>query len=203
MAIIGVDVDGILADFSAGYAKVLIKTSGRDLFPCKPYDPPCWYWAEPLGYTKEEDTVALDWVKQSENFWQNLEPYADAGSVIDRLWKLQALGHDVYFITNRPGINSKRQTERWIWERTAVLMPAPTVLVSEHKGMSAAALELTHYIDDKPSNCTDVIKHRGLKTLVYLMDRSWNAEGAGTYVTRVKSVHEMLDAVEGKVTVGV
>lgn len=202
MAIVGIDIDGILADFQTGFAPVLVKTSGRDLFPYHPYsDPPCWDWPEYLGYSKEEVTGALNDVKSNPKFWEKLEAYPDVDEIMNRLWNMQKAGHEVYFITNRMGITPKHQTDRWLYARTPSILPSPTVLVSAQKGMSAAALELTHYIDDKPSNCTDVIKYRGLKTLTYLLDRPWNQEGAGSYVQRVKSVNEMLDVVEGKVPV--
>lgn len=203
MARCGIDVDGVLALFDKAFTQVLIKTSGKDLFPAHPYAPPCWNWCEPLGYSKEEESAAWDAVKASKDFWRNLDTYPETESVIDRLWTMQKQGHDVYFITNRMGINPKRQTEDWLNDLTPTLWPSPTVLVSAHKGLSAAALELTHYIDDKPSNCTDVVKAMGVKCRTYLLDRTWNQEGAGTYVPRLKSVHEMLDVVEGKVPVGV
>lgn len=200
-ATLGVDLDGVLAQFDDSFTKLLIKTSGRDLFPAHPYLPPCWNWCEPLGYTKDEESAAWEAVKQSKDFWRNLAAYPETENVITRLWALQKHGHDVYFITNRMGVKPKRQTEDWLADYTPTLYPVQTVLVSAQKGMCAAALELTHYIDDKPSNCHDVVV-KSPNTKTYMMDRSWNQGVEISGVPRVKSVNAMLDAIEMEMYVG-
>lgn len=196
---IGCDVDGVLACFDGSFSKVLIETSGKNLFPKLPYDPPCWDWCAPLGYTKEDETRAWEFVKNSPNFWATLGTYHDTGTVLDKLIEAEVVdGAEVYFITNRMGKGPKWQTEEWFRNNG---YDYPTVLVSAHKGMSAAALELDLYIDDKPSNCDDVVKARGLKTKVFLMDRSWNQDYDAKYVTRVSSVLDMLKEVDVPITV--
>lgn len=192
---IGIDVDGVLADFNVSYQKVLIGITQKNLFGTLPYDPPEWNYVEPLGYTKEDDQKAWDWIKISPMFWRDLPRYPEAANEIGRLISLSFKGHSVYYITNRMGNNPKHQTERWLYRNGYMVSThAPTVLVTAHKGLAAAALELDCYIDDKPSNCEDVIKQRGLKTATYLMDRTWNQRFEGKYITRVKSISEMLDA---------
>lgn len=199
MANIGVDVDGVLARFDEEFSKVLIHVTGKNLFPYLPYDPPCWEWTEPLGYTREEEGKAWDFVKKSTVFWQTLPAYKDAGNVVKTLIEHSIKGDSVYYITNRMGQNPKKQTERFLYNLGYFgSIHVPTVLVTAHKGLAAAALELDCYIDDKPSNCDDVVKHRGLKTQVFLQDRNWNQDFNGKYVTRVKSVLEMLEIVKPK-----
>lgn len=190
---IGVDVDGVLAIFDQGYTDVLIKTSGRDLFPTKPYDPPCWDWTAPLGYTKEEDKAAWQAVLDSTNFWRTLPAYPDASRNLGLLGALDAGGHEVYFITTRFGIKPKAQTTEWLYRNGYT--GTPSVIVSSKKGPIAEGLGLDVFIDDKPSNCTDVLKHCGTSCKVYLLDRSWNQEADFKYVTRIKSIKAMLEDI--------
>lgn len=159
MKIIGVDVDGVLADFNTDYRRLLCETTGRDLFNGETpeigkgcWEPPCWYYAEHYGYTKEEDKRVWDiMLRDSHTFWQNLQPYPGSPQFLQSLRLVNA---DVYFITTRPGLSCKHQTEVWL-ERHGY--PRPTVLIARgDKGGVASTLRLTHFIDDRPENCIDV-----------------------------------------------
>lgn len=193
--IFGIDIDGVLAKFDPKFTELLIKTTGKNLFPHLPYDPPTWDWFGPLGYTKED--VHKTWLAADEDpyFWQTMGYYQDVPATIDRLWRLQKLGHSVYFITNRRGANPKKQTEYWLYHLTTTIMPPPTVIVSEQKGMVCSALKVGAYIDDKPENCQDVVKWCGLNCRTFLQDRTWNQGELSKYITRVNSVEDMLNCV--------
>jgi hypothetical protein len=184
----------VLAIFDQGYTNKLIEVTGRDLFPTKPYAPPCWDWVQPLGYTKQEEVRAWEAVCEDPEFWEKLPPYPETESVLTRLFDLECNGHEVYFITNRMGVAAKNQTFAFLRNHG---YQEPTVLVTAKKGPSAFALDLHCYIDDKPSNCRDVIKYMGLNCKTFLMDRSWNQapEDEIKYAPRVKSVHDFLDKV--------
>ena len=57
---LGIDVDGVLANFSKGYAELIIELTGKNLFqPGDIEDPPVWDWDILRGYTKEE--VSATW----------------------------------------------------------------------------------------------------------------------------------------------
>ena len=196
--IIGVDVDGIIANFQRDYQELFVKLTGESRWPGGiPYAPPRWDYAthSDVGYTKEEDAKVWKYIEESPNFWANLPGYPDTQKSIDRLWNLQKSGHDVYFITNRSGKTAKAQTESFIYQYTPSMLPPPTVIVSAQKGLSCTAINASVYIDDKPSNCRDVIKARGLATKVFILDRTWNQEEDSKYIARVGSVDEMLDIV--------
>lgn len=185
---LGFDVDGIFADFVAGFNNHLIETSGRNLVPADFKDATEWNWSLGLGYTKEEVSTAWDAIKASNDFWVELPGFGDTFDVLKRIMELD---HDVYFITHRMGQLPQLQTQVWLmgygYEKP------PSVLVSSHKGLSVKALELDAYIDDKPLNCWDVREtYPACKTFV--MNRSWNARAEFTSeYSRVDSVHEMLD----------
>lgn len=185
--VIGVDVDGVLADFNQSYRNMLIATSGKDLFKGET-DPPCWNYAPAYGYTQEEDTAAWSNITKSYCFWRNLSALKHAG---DFLWALAA-SHlvpvpdksRVYFITSRPGLDVKGQTERWLH---ALGVPNPTVLiVGNHfdKGPVASALSLTHFVDDKPENCLAVRATRHNACTVFCPPYRYNTMEHGWLKTK-------------------
>jgi len=52
---LGIDVDGVLADFVTAYKNLYIATTGRDTFN----GTPCWDFDLAAGYTKEERSVVI------------------------------------------------------------------------------------------------------------------------------------------------
>lgn len=204
---IGIDVDGVLADFNSAYIKLLKALPGQNLFP-EPYTPDTWYYPEKLGYSKAQiDSVWAD-IKVNPYFWRDLEPYNDDdGSTADTIREWMSK-HDVYFITARPGVSAKRQTEHWLQAYLEPLSyPTPTVLVTSDKAGACEILSLDHYIDDRRSNIVDcatfcVHEATGVPTVsLYLLDRQWNQDARHHHpiedypnVVRVASIAEM-DAI--------
>lgn len=176
---IGVDIDGVLADFNKAFIERVIHVTRKDLFPRRPFDIPTWNYPEHYGYSaKEVDTVWWHIINDTQ-FWARLPAYADTNAALRYLGdRISCHGDDVYFITARPGLEAKAQTEAWLlghWPLAHV--PELTVLISQHKGMCAAALDLDVYIDDRDLNVTAVALCRDAsQTRVLLMDRPWNRD---------------------------
>ena len=197
---IGCDVDGILADFNNGFAEVLRRVTERDLLPSDVSNPPVWDWPEHYGYTKAEVGAAWDDVRRGGVFWADLKVVKGS----ERFVQDMPLSPDdeLYFITNRVGLNVKHQTEEWLEGDTYV--GYPTVLIAGEKGPLAKSLRLTHFIDDKGSNCADVIL-ASPETQVFLLDRNYNrSEQAGLLILAAKvkghfkvihNVSEFIDAL--------
>lgn len=165
---IGVDVDGVLAEFNQGYRQELIKVCGRDHLGGD--EPPCWHWAEEVGYSKEEDAQAWEAIKGSPSFWMGLRPLLEAPETITILNSLYHQGHEVYYISHRFGTGAHVQTAAWLMQQGALM---PTVLMSGDKGPIAKGLELTHFIDDKPENALEVrLQAPSCKT--FLLSKSYN-----------------------------
>lgn len=165
-------MDGILARFDGKFTKLLIEVSGEDKIngALDVEHPPTWDWPEYYGYHSQHISQAWSRVKQSGDFWATLPALPDARVLSENMpWAV----HDVYFITNRPGYNAKHQSERWLREN--VKIENPTVLVSAKKGMSAAALELDIYVDDKGENIQDVEREYP-DTRAYLITRPYNID---------------------------
>jgi hypothetical protein len=160
--IIGVDIDGVLANFNAGYRRKLIEVTGRDLIPeevCRGSrpgeEPPCWNYAPHYGYTREEDHATWESIKSDYQFWQSLQPLP-GGTAMLRTLKAAEFERDaeIYFITSRPGRTAKEQTEWWL--QTRGFSHATVMIARGEKGFFANGLGLTHFVDDKPENCESV-----------------------------------------------
>ena len=86
--------------------------------------------------------------------------------------------HDIYFLTNRGGINAKRQTEVWLKE-FVTHYHTPTVLLTNdvtgiNKGLLLRGLGANVFIDDKFENVQKAVEYSP-STHVYLYNRKYNA----------------------------
>jgi 5'(3')-deoxyribonucleotidase len=189
---LGIDVDGVLADFNTAFIAYVIKVTGVDFFPARPFDIPCWNYPQYYGYSEKQVTAVWDVVKQDGRFWRTLPTYPNSRLSLNRLIDCGLRGDDVYYITNRMGVTPKCQTERWI---RMLGYAYPTVLITGDKAGAARVLELDAYIDDKWENCDAVSKtvYRGIRVRTFLLDRPWNREMAPKLVTRVGSIAAMLN----------
>lgn len=187
---IGVDVDGVLADFNSSFINLVIAETGVDLFPKRPFDIPTWNYPEYYGYTAQQTSDVWEKIKRDPYFWSLLPGYPLTRASLEYLnWRQSECRDDVYFITARPGQTAKQQTEFWLRESGAV---NPTVLISDKKGACAVALELNCYIDDRLENANDVARE-GVRT--FLMDRPWNkTPGLGWGIQRVTTVIGIAEA---------
>lgn len=173
---IGIDIDGVLANFNLAYIKLLNEISGKN----EPLDhqPTRWHYEAELGFTANHVTEAWKRIEESETFWHELEEIKENTDYLRDWGHTPATGEEVYFITARPGKMVKLQTEDWLrsdgdWNSIWYL---PTVLISSAKGLCAKALNLDIYIDDRTENIRDV-QETSPSTRAYLINRSYNEGG--------------------------
>lgn len=163
---LGVDVDGVVANFNAAYRKVCQELFGGT------YDeePTCWGYGN-WGLTAEQHSWAWQKIKSTLDFYAWLEPLeCMRGFNMERF----ADSHDLFFITTRPataGASITKQTAFWL--QSFLRVPFQTVLVTKNKGEYARVLKLDAFIDDKPENLVDVQEHSP-NTGVYLCNASHN-----------------------------
>ncbi len=192
MAIFWIDVDGVLAAFNTGFRKIVVETTGKDLFGenWTPDDITAWnYTKDQYGYTPEEDKAAWNAVKESPSFWYDLPPLTGA---FDFLQSLSGdFIEDIYFITTRMGKHVKVQTEEWLF--TNGYRDVPTVLISSDKAKCCEALKITHYIDDKNENCQSVSV---TNTKCYMLAKPWNQKQAN--VPRIDTLQEFLEVLKAE-----
>ena len=200
---LGLDLDGVLANFNEGFRRRLISANGRDMNiqpnPTGPY----WDWPQYYGYTNDEVKATWDSIRTDPDFWQYLEAMPGASAFLNWLWRIVADTNwnngrfteehnvEVYFLTSRNhGPMVKRQTELWLlrngWEG-----PATVLITRGSKGPIAKSLGLTHVLDDRPENLLSVMEHTMGDCWPLLFHQEHNAEfdaEGGAVFTRVMTL---------------
>lgn len=197
MAKIGIDCDGVIADFNKSFIPKVIEVTGEDKFPPRPFDIVTWNYPESYSYTPEQTSAVWEVIKNDPTFWLNLDPYEETQICLEHLASLVEEGHEIYFVTNRPGVMAKLQTEDWL--NNNGFNDFPTVLISAQKGEMAHALELDWYIDDKTGNIIDVFE-KSPNTNSFLLGRTWNQNDG---VPVIASLSDFLRMVDMSLEVGV
>lgn len=192
---IGFDVDGVLSDFVPPYRKLIVDVTGHDLFPADfdSANPATWHFEKALGYTNRELDKVWAAIRASNVFWSQAKALPGMDALRAAYLDGGLRKENLYFITARPGITAKAQTEIWLQNQGIRL---PTVLMAADKGTAARLLDLDAYIDDKLENYWDVRQartendvERGVNVL---LDYAHNQSDTMTE-RRVKSVAEFLD----------
>jgi len=219
---IGVDLDGVLADFASAYRSVKAQLALEGIAGALPEAPlidtdddgECGV-GEPLPgpgrglrlpravagkQGGDKGDSVWERICRTENFWSTLAPIHPA--VIPRLNRLARTRRwDVYFITRRPetaGESVQRQTHRWL---VAQGFDTPSVLVVRGpRGTLAGALNLDFMIDDSHTGCVDVISDSSTKVFMVVGARPTpprsTAAAKKLGISPVASVGAALDAIE-------
>lgn len=153
---IGFDLDGVIANFTDSYAAILTKQTGIKFPKNSASWPTVWYWDRAAGITKAQEKAAWDEITNTA-FWAELPILPEGRETLGELQALRFAGHQIYFITSRPGRFAKLLTEQWLRDHG---FPGATVLIADKKGPLADGLQLDVFVDDKPENCEDVFNAR-------------------------------------------
>lgn len=191
---IGIDIDGVIADFTNPHKKKLEQISGHKPDWDEKTDPNCWSWEEVYGYSKEHTRQFWDHTAsvQGWEFWRELPTLCtmEEREIISGL----CTDNDVFFISSRPIVHRKT-TDRWLHRQFGESTEFTTIL-TRFKGHIAAGLELHAMIDDKPENLVDVLRYRGRACKPFLLNRPWNQVDVSSSIIRVNSITEALDLLE-------
>ncbi len=195
--IIALDLDGVLANWTDSYVRLITETSGRRLLPA-PYTPATWHFDIDAGYTQDERRVAKRAMRASHDFWIDLDPL-DNMETLRLMWPSLIFDHDVYFVTNRVGTDAKWQSERWLMLHLGdATIDTPTVLIARDntKGAIAASLGADIFVEDRLDNARDIVT-KSPKTRTYLLDYPYNRDQADLVTpppyTRIRTLGEMFD----------
>lgn len=194
--VLGIDVDGVLADFNTSFAEAVIEVTGTDLFPKDWREaikdktfPTTWNWDLDAGYTKEQSRKTWEQgILTSSKFWKSLAPLPGAVDAIKQFNRMSNEGHEVYFLTHRNGKKAKQQTEEWLYD---LGMNYPTVLLTGNKLPVLDNLGVQFFIDDKLATVNEVYRAGVVKHL-YLFNSPWNNEGREKGLSSVHTVEEAL-----------
>jgi hypothetical protein len=159
---LGVDIDGVLADFRAAFRDAARECLRRD-----------------VAVDSEPDEAALShseidrvWthIGRSANWWMSVKAYEP--DEIANLYALARSGKwEICFLTKRPasaGDAVQFQTQWWL-EQQGFYLPA-VITVPGSRGDLANALRLDLVIDDQFVNCAEVIGAGPTKALLMLRD---------------------------------
>lgn len=178
---IGLDVDGVLADFNSGFADLLDRLYRDQPKPWRPegerFLPETWQWPQKYGWSREQESIAWEHVKDPyRSWWSYRAPYPGTTALLVTLRHEIQAGHlVVYFVTSRLGRTAHLQTVRWLEKQG---LPMPQVCIArgaDHKYELAEALELEWYLDDRDKNVVAVSKY--CDASVY--SQPWNQELTG------------------------
>lgn len=177
---IGVDIDGVLADFQGGWITRYFDWFGRSI----PQDQYGEWDAFLQAFDTPEEFWA--WTDAVPGFWANLEPITGA---LGGVYQLLRGGHELVLITSRhPKVRA--QTEAWVKANWPVgKLPQLHHLPSAQKG----TIDCQIYIDDAPK----VLEGLGNKPCVLIFDQPWNREVKGAKnLHRVRGWGEVVRFVE-------
>jgi hypothetical protein len=166
---LGIDVDGVLADFRSAFRQASKSSLGHAIGDQA--DPKS---SESLG----EKDVARVWehIGRTSNWWMTLRPYEP--DQVERLYRVtRDAGWEVFFLTNRPasaGDTVQFQTQWWI-ERHGFYLPS-VLTVPGSRGEVANGLRLDLVIDDLIMNCVEVVSASTAKALLLLRNGDKAAE---------------------------
>jgi 5'(3')-deoxyribonucleotidase len=147
---IGVDIDGVLANFSQAAREVC-----KEIFDGRPDDglvQTTWAF-DSLGISGAEEKLLWKEIDIRPNWWMHLKKLLNTSTL-----KTLTDTHRVVFITNRKdgtGWPIEQQSAEWLKQHFWLFNP--TVLISDKKGPVADGLKLDYYIDDRPKNVQEVL----------------------------------------------
>jgi hypothetical protein len=185
---LGIDVDGVVADFRTAFRAIAERELG----------------IAPDDIEKELSKPEVErlWrnVSAASNWWLDVPAYEP--DQIERLYaQVRRARWEVFFMTSRPpsaGDSVQLQTQVWL-ERYGFYLPSVLTTPSGARGELARALRLDLALDDRLVNCLEIISASNAKALMILRAPSdpragETAEARGIGV--VPTLGQALDAVE-------
>ena len=198
------DIDGVLADFIWGFTKLGEQYTGTP--PTNTWNQLQWDGFN--GIDEKLQEKLWEWIGNSNYFWQSLPPLIDRVEAAQIREMIVSPESQVYFVTNRIGLNVRGQTEAWL--RRWLELPSwanPTVIIARSKGEVAKAVMADFSIDDKAENAWCIgwlTTPQNTKTpdcRSYLLDRPYNrydSKVGSSKIRRVATLQEFLNDVKEK-----
>lgn len=201
---IAIDIDGVLAQFSESFAK-LLNANEPGVVP-DGFKFTSWGWPDTIRKGLEDTGWGL--VRETENFWTTLEPYEDN---LEALRKFLVNNRDVevFYVTSRTpsaGRSTLFQSNTWLTSqgvrvRNSTTIVMPYTLGKGHpitKGQLYRDLAIDASIDDYPKNIHGALQasldYRTGHT-PFLLDRPWNERAGELDAFRVASLKEYLNLI--------
>jgi uncharacterized HAD superfamily protein len=185
---VGLDIDGVLADFLSPFLKILAQRVGTaPIDPQSITDPS--FLKHPF-VSNEVISECMVEVSYQERFWQELEPLPTA-----RHWQaLDTLSRDqrLVFVTHRyerDTYSIHKVTCDWLTKHGVT---NPVVhFTQDHKSELVRKLKIQLFVDDRHENCLDVAENT--EAVVMMPHRSYNGSFQHPKVQRIQDLEELFD----------
>jgi hypothetical protein len=188
---VGFDVDGVIANFNKTFRETATKVEAiagsRDR-------------SDPAARALAADAMKRVWdhISRTAQWWLQLDAYEP--EQIERLYRTSRDRRwEVYFMTTRPssaGETTQFQTQWWLETHG---FPLPSVLtVPGSRGDAANALKLDIAVDDRLTNCVDIIAASRAKALLLLRndDHTVRDQALARGIGVVSTLASAIDAIE-------
>jgi hypothetical protein len=188
---VGFDVDGVIANFNKTFRETAARIEGG----AGSHDR-----SDPGGRALAADAMKRVWdhISRTSQWWLQLEAYEP--EQIQRLYRTSRERRwEVYFMTTRPssaGETTQFQTQWWL---ECNGFPLPSVLtVPGSRGDAANALKLDIAVDDRLTNCVDIIAASRAKAVLLLRrdDPTVRDQALARGIGVVNTLAAALEAIE-------
>jgi hypothetical protein len=185
---LGIDVDGVVADFRSAFRALAQRELG-----IAPED------AE-SDLTKADVERLWRAVAGKPNWWLDVPAY-EPDQIVRLYSRVRQSRWEVFFMTSRPpsgGDTVQLQTQVWL-ERYGFFLPSVLTAPAGARGELARSLRLDLALDDRIVNCLEITSASNAKAVMVLRDSTEanareSAEARGVGV--VSTFAEALDAIE-------
>jgi uncharacterized HAD superfamily protein len=189
---IGLDIDGVLADFVSPFLLVLEGRTG-----CGPIDPQTYVdlnFSGHPGLSKEIVTECVMKISNDPKFWEQLSPLpsTDQWKLLDGLSRQQKL----IFVTHRyecDNYSIHEVTCDWL-KQHGVSRPV-VYFTQKQKSDLITSLKVELFVDDRHENCRDVAENT--EAVVLMPHRSYNQSFNHPRVQRIQDLNELFVYLEG------
>ena len=151
---IALDVDGVLADFSAGALRVVEEVTGKRFVPA---DITAWDFTKALGLSASEASAVKKAIGAKRGFAAALAPYSHARQGVRRLRELG----EVFCVTSPWDSNSWWRAERDSW------LALHFGIERVHHAGDKTGYEADVFVDDKSSHVRDWLSAWPGRTAVF------------------------------------
>lgn len=195
---LGIDIDGVLANFTEAALEVM-----DGLWPGRvpaDYVQTTWDWSD-IGITSDDMKQLWATITNAPNFWHYVHSYGDN---VEDLWAY-AWNHtkdrEIYFVTARArtaGDSLLSQTAQWLTSRGLITPGASIIPMARGKSKSQIfdAIGIDVSIDDYDVNVRESIALAKNGHEAYLLDQPWNRSAHDLDHVRLHSIKEFLEKVE-------
>ncbi len=188
---IGLDIDGVLADFMSPFLRVLEQRSGNG-----PIDPATIADPNFSNYpflSKELLSNCIEEVSGDPTFWQELTPLPSPGQwrALDSLSREERL----VFVTHRyerDHYSIHKVTCDWL--RSHGVSQPVVYFTQSQKSELIGQLKVDLFVDDRHENCRDVADNT--RAVVLMPHRFYNQSFSHPRVRRINDLDEMFSYLE-------